>query len=120
MSSTLESAPADSWLLPVLREILPQQAIGQIESTVGISYWRTAVDRGLARDEDIIKALSTRTHFRVATDLLVSSEACEKVPEARRTLVEGFVGDAPIYSLLKHPRALAMALRDGVGGAIRS
>jgi menaquinone-9 beta-reductase len=47
-------------------------------------------------------------------------KACEKNLEARRSLVAGFTGDAPIYSLLKHPRALAMALRDGVGGAIRS
>jgi len=47
-------------------------------------------------------------------------KACEKDPDARRTLVEGFTGDAPIYSLLKHPRVLANALKDGVGGAIRS
>ena len=47
-------------------------------------------------------------------------KACEKDPEARRALVEGFTGDAPIYSLLKHPRALAMALRDGIEGAIRT
>jgi menaquinone-9 beta-reductase len=47
-------------------------------------------------------------------------KACEKDPEARLALVEGFTGDAPIYSLLKHPRALATALREGVGAAIRS
>jgi geranylgeranyl reductase family protein len=47
-------------------------------------------------------------------------KACEKHPDARRTLVEGFTGDAPIYSLLKHPRALASALREGVEGAVRS
>jgi hypothetical protein len=47
-------------------------------------------------------------------------KACEKDPEARRTLVEGFVGDAPIYSLLKHPRTLAAALGSGIRGAIRS
>ena len=47
-------------------------------------------------------------------------KACEKDPDARRALVEGFTGDAPIYSLLKHPRALAAALKDGVGAAIRS
>jgi hypothetical protein len=46
--------------------------------------------------------------------------ACEKDPSARLALVEGFTGDAPIYSLLKHPRALAAALREGVGAAIRS
>jgi menaquinone-9 beta-reductase len=47
-------------------------------------------------------------------------KACEKDPGARLALVEGFTGDAPIYSLLKHPRALAAALREGVGAAIRS
>jgi menaquinone-9 beta-reductase len=47
-------------------------------------------------------------------------KACEKDPEARRALIEGFTGDAPIYSLLKHPRALASALKEGVGMAIRS
>ena len=47
-------------------------------------------------------------------------KACEKDPGARRALVEGFTGDAPIYSLLKHPRALAMLLREGVAGATRS
>ena len=45
-------------------------------------------------------------------------KACEKDLDARRTLVEGFTGDAPIYSLLKHPRALANALGNGVGGAV--
>jgi menaquinone-9 beta-reductase len=47
-------------------------------------------------------------------------KACEKDPGARRTLVEGFTGDAPVYSLLKHPRTLAKALRDGVTERIRS
>lgn len=44
-------------------------------------------------------------------------KACEKDPAARNTLVEAFTGDAPIYSLLKHPRTLATALRDAVKGA---
>jgi geranylgeranyl reductase family protein len=47
-------------------------------------------------------------------------KACEKDPGVRRSLVEGFTGDAPIYSLLKHPRALATALKEGVGAAVRS
>ena len=33
-------------------------------------------------------------------------KACEKDPDARRTLIEGFTGDAPVYSLLKHPKSL--------------
>jgi geranylgeranyl reductase family protein len=47
-------------------------------------------------------------------------KACEMDPGARRSLVEGFTGDAPIYSLLKHPKALATALKEGVGAAVRS
>jgi geranylgeranyl reductase family protein len=47
-------------------------------------------------------------------------KACEKNPAARRSLVEGFTGDAPIYSLLKHPRTLATALKEGVGATVRS
>jgi len=38
-------------------------------------------------------------------------KACEKDPDARRTLVEGFTGDAPIYSLLKHPKTLGRAIK---------
>jgi geranylgeranyl reductase family protein len=47
-------------------------------------------------------------------------KACEKDPGVRRALVESFTGDAPVYSLLKHPRALASALKDGLEGTIRS
>ena len=47
-------------------------------------------------------------------------KACEKDPEARRALVESFTGDAPVYSLLKHPRTLASALKGLIEGAIRS
>jgi menaquinone-9 beta-reductase len=47
-------------------------------------------------------------------------KACEKDPEARRTLVEAFTGDTPVYSLLKHPRALTRALKDGVAQRVRA
>ena len=47
-------------------------------------------------------------------------KACEKDIGARRALVESFTGDAPVYSLLKHPRALARAFRDGVTERIRT
>lgn len=46
-------------------------------------------------------------------------KACEKDPGARRTLIEGFTGDAPIYSMLKHPRAVASAVSALVGDARR-
>ncbi len=38
-------------------------------------------------------------------------KACEKDSEARRTLIEGFTGDAPVYSLLKHPSALGQVVK---------
>lgn len=41
-------------------------------------------------------------------------KACEKDAEARRALVEAFTGDAPIYDLLKHPKAVATALRTAI------
>jgi geranylgeranyl reductase family protein len=47
-------------------------------------------------------------------------KACEKDQHARQTLVEAFTGDTPVYSLLKHPRALTRALRDGVSQRVRS
>jgi len=47
-------------------------------------------------------------------------KACEKDQGARQTLVEAFMGDAPVYSLLKHPRALTRALKDGVAQRVRS
>ena len=47
-------------------------------------------------------------------------KACERDTEARRTLLEGFTGDAPVYSLLKHPRTLMKALRGSVAERIRT
>ncbi len=43
-------------------------------------------------------------------------KACEKDPEARKTLVETFTGDKPAYSLLKHPKAMAHTLRGLAAG----
>lgn len=41
-------------------------------------------------------------------------KVCEKDERARRTLIESFTGDAPIYHMLKHPKALAEALHSGI------
>ena len=86
MGSVLVTTPADQWLLPLLRENLPETSFAQLESGVQDSYWRAAIDARLITNDEILEALSARTHFRIATDLLVSSEACERVPEklARR------------------------------------
>ena len=86
MSSVLNPDLGDHWLLPLLREILPQTSIDQLETSTEGSNWQRAVESGLVTDEDLLELLSRRTHFRVAGDLLVSSLASEKVPEklARR------------------------------------
>ena len=86
MTSTLNVLPNDKWLLPILREILPSTSLGAIESKVGDSYWRAAVDEGLTTDDEILEALSVRARVGIANGLLVSSQARDKVTEwlARR------------------------------------
>ena len=86
MPSAVKSLVSDSWLLPLLRELLPKTALELLESRLSESYWRTAVTEALLRDEEILEALSLRTHVGVASDLLVSSSAREMVSErlARR------------------------------------
>ncbi len=86
MTSVVDSAPKDSWLVPILTELLPKSSLQALESTRAASYWRAAVDTGLVTDDAMLEALSTRTRVRIATDLLVSSQARDKVSErlARR------------------------------------
>src|SRR6476660_4251327 len=81
MTSTADSVPTDRWLVPVLKELLPDSSLKDIESAGGASYWRAAVDKALITDEQVLDALSTRTRFRIASDLLVSSQARDRVSE---------------------------------------
>jgi general secretion pathway protein E len=70
----------------MLREMLPSGSLDSIESKVGDSYWRAAVDEGLITNDEILEALSKRARVGVASGLLVSSQARDKVTEwlARR------------------------------------
>src|SRR5256885_3332352 len=81
MGSVLVTTPADQWLLPLLRDNLPETSFAQLESGVQDSYWRAAIDARLITNDEILEALSARTHFRIATDLLVSCEAGGGFPE---------------------------------------
>jgi type II secretory ATPase GspE/PulE/Tfp pilus assembly ATPase PilB-like protein/8-oxo-dGTP pyrophosphatase MutT (NUDIX family) len=81
MTSVVESVPTDRWLKPILKDILPETSIRMLELAEGGSLWRAAVDKHLLTDDDLLEALSARTHFRIAADLIVSSQACERVPE---------------------------------------
>lgn len=41
-------------------------------------------------------------------------KACETDAAARRTLIEAFTGDAPIYNVLKHPAAVSRLVKESV------
>ena len=86
MTNSIDVLPNDSWLLPILRELLPTTSLESIESKVAISYWRAAVDEALLTDDQILDALSVRTRVGIANGLLVSARARDMVSErlARR------------------------------------
>src|SRR6266550_3143526 len=81
MTSVVDCAATDGWLVPILKDILPESSLRALELAEDRSYWRTAVDKHLLTDDDLLEALSARTHFRIAPDLLVSAQACDRVPE---------------------------------------
>ncbi|HKC81127.1 MAG TPA: ATPase, T2SS/T4P/T4SS family [Gemmatimonadaceae bacterium] len=83
---TADSTASDSWLVPVLTDLLSEASVQALDPAEGVSYWQAAVEKALLTDDELLKALSSRTHVRIATDLLVSSQARDKVPErfARR------------------------------------
>jgi type II secretory ATPase GspE/PulE/Tfp pilus assembly ATPase PilB-like protein/8-oxo-dGTP pyrophosphatase MutT (NUDIX family) len=84
--TSVDAVATDRWLVPILTDILPQRSLQALQPAVGSSYWRAVVDKALLTDDEVLEALSARTRFRIATDLLVSSQARDKVPErlARR------------------------------------
>jgi len=77
---------SDSWLLPILRELLPKTSLDLLEARVDGSYWRTAVSEALLTDDAILNAVSARARIELARNLLVSTQARDRVAErlARR------------------------------------
>jgi type II secretory ATPase GspE/PulE/Tfp pilus assembly ATPase PilB-like protein/8-oxo-dGTP pyrophosphatase MutT (NUDIX family) len=77
---------SDGWLLPILKEKLPETSLDLLESRLEGSYWDTAVREALLSDDDIIAAVSADLKLDAARDLLASIDARDKVPEwlARR------------------------------------
>ena len=60
-SDTLAPGPRDRWLLPVLVELLPSDALERLVATPGDSLWVSAVRRGLVGEQHLLDALAT--HF---------------------------------------------------------
>jgi type II secretory ATPase GspE/PulE/Tfp pilus assembly ATPase PilB-like protein/8-oxo-dGTP pyrophosphatase MutT (NUDIX family) len=83
LSKMTESTVArDAWLLPILEELLPADAINAIEGAVTQSYWETAVSTGAITDERLLAIVSRRAHARIADDLFVNPDAIDIVPES--------------------------------------
>lgn len=70
----------DYWLLPVLQQLLSPQQIEGLETTSS-SLWHSAVERGLATDQDLVDGLARSTGCPLAIDLVVSSTARDAVGE---------------------------------------
>src|SRR5687767_1782353 len=81
VTSVIAPVISDCWLLPILRELVGESSMPSLEQRMGSSWWETAVAAGFATDEDILHALAVRTHFKIATDLIVSSDARDRVAE---------------------------------------
>lgn len=80
------SSTNDRWLVPILRDILPEESFAALESVMTSSYWESALNLGGLTDEQLLSAVARRTSLRVAHGLVVTSQAREQVPErlARR------------------------------------
>jgi type II secretory ATPase GspE/PulE/Tfp pilus assembly ATPase PilB-like protein/CheY-like chemotaxis protein len=78
---------ADDWLLPILADLVPAEALSQLQESAPASYWEEAVERGLVADEAVTAAIADRYRMRVASfELPTPAEARDLVPEqlARR------------------------------------
>src|SRR5688572_16842712 len=81
VTSSIAPPISDCWLIPILRDLVGESSMQSLEQKLGSSCWEAAVAAGVATDEDILHALAVHTHFRIATDLIVSSQARDKVTE---------------------------------------
>jgi type II secretory ATPase GspE/PulE/Tfp pilus assembly ATPase PilB-like protein/CheY-like chemotaxis protein len=72
----------DDWLLPTLETLLSKESIGVLKSAAQDSYWDSAVRRGLISDDEILTALASRFHMKIANLTLATPQAREHVPES--------------------------------------
>ena len=72
----------DDWLFPTLEALLPQETAGVLKSAAQDSYWESAVRRGFITDDEILTALASRFHMKIANLSAASQQARELVPES--------------------------------------
>ena len=72
----------DDWLLPTLETLLSKETVGVLKSAAQDSYWETAVRRQFISDDEILTALASRFHMKIANLSLATPQAREHVPES--------------------------------------
>jgi type II secretory ATPase GspE/PulE/Tfp pilus assembly ATPase PilB-like protein/ActR/RegA family two-component response regulator len=72
----------DDWLLPTLETLLSKERTGVLKSAAQDSYWETAVRRGFISDDEILTALASRFHMKIANLAVATPQAREHVPES--------------------------------------
>jgi len=77
---------SDQWILPILRELMPEDSLRLLETKATGSYWEAALLTSGVTDDELLTAVSRHTRLRVANGLLVTSQARERISEklARR------------------------------------
>jgi type II secretory ATPase GspE/PulE/Tfp pilus assembly ATPase PilB-like protein/CheY-like chemotaxis protein len=72
----------DDWLLPTLETLLSKESVGVLRTAAQDSYWETAVRRGFITDDEILTALASRFHMKIANLSLATPQSREHVPES--------------------------------------
>jgi type II secretory ATPase GspE/PulE/Tfp pilus assembly ATPase PilB-like protein/CheY-like chemotaxis protein len=72
----------DEWLLPTLETLLSKESTGILKTAAQESYWEAAVRRGFISDDEILTALASRFHMKIANLSLATPQAREHVPES--------------------------------------
>ncbi len=73
----------DEWLVPTLTALVSPDAVAQLrkESTATSSLWELATAKGLAKDDQILEALSKRTRLKIADLSLRDPRVKEMIPQ---------------------------------------
>ena len=78
----------DEWLVPSLETLLPGEALNALRAEEGpsVSLWEMLVQRKVASDEEILRAIATRFRFQIADLTKTDQKLLTTVPEqlARR------------------------------------
>jgi type II secretory ATPase GspE/PulE/Tfp pilus assembly ATPase PilB-like protein/CheY-like chemotaxis protein len=75
---------SDEWLVPTLVTLVPEAQMSKLrrESDGTVSAWEAVVDRRLATDAQVLKALSTRFGLPIADVSELNHKIMDSVPEA--------------------------------------